>query len=508
MLASGCTDREATQTQTTTAAPTPTTTGNASAPSERPLRVSFTSSPGQFDPARMATVEAFHLAFAIYDALIWIDRELTAQPLLALSWQTSADQLAWTFDLRQDVKFHNGADLTAKDVVYTFTRLTDPSLNSSLFSILRIVQSIEAVDDYTVRFMLSAPNAEFPLLLGAPQAGIVPDQSTTADLATKPVGTGPFQFVESIPGERISMLRFADYWNAEGYTVDELEYVYLPSFSAQANALINGEVDIVPDINIQDLSKLIDHPTVDVMEVPSGRYQTIVMQATEAPFTDLHVRQALKLCADRHDLQEAVLQGHGSPGSDHPVSSVSPFWAEDLPVPERNINQARQLLTAAGYPNGLKLSLITSASRPGMVELATAFRDMARPAGIEIDVVSVPADVYWTDYGGKVPFHIGNWNSRPSIDETLTLGYYSQSQQNESRWQNARLDAIIEEARAEGDFEARKALYREAQMLIMTEGAVIIPYFRPVLMATSLAVQGFEPHPSGWLDFHEVTLNV
>lgn len=469
-----------------------------------PLRVAFTAAPDQFDPARMSTTEAYHFAYAVYDALVWIDLSLAVQPLLALSWEADRSLSSWTFTLRQGITFHNGAEMTAADVVYTFNRLIDPTFGSTLRAVLRIVEVIEALDDYTVRFRLAAPNAEFPLLLGAPQAGIVPNQSTAADLAALPVGAGPFRFVENVPGERIRMLRHADYWDAEGIALAELEFVYFTSFSEEETALRTGDVHIVPDISLQSLTMLIDDPVIHVLEATSGRYQTIVMQATEAPFDDVRVRRALKLCADRTGLQQQVLQNRGVLGSDHPVAPISPFYA-DLPLPTSNIEVARRLLADAGYPNGLTLSLITATSRPGMLELAQAFREMARPAGIDIEVIQVPADVYWTDYAGRVPFHVSNWNFRTSIDETLTIPYHSQSAQNESQWRNKDFDAIIEKARGEGDFEQRKALYAEAQRLLLDDGAVVIPYFRPVLMAIHQSVKGLEPHPSGFLDFYGVT---
>lgn len=500
---------------------TPTGTPTAPAPEETPvvqseatempsnvstpLRVAFTTAPTQFDPARMATTEAYHFAYAVYDALVWIDQSLTAQPLLALSWEADTSLSTWTFSLREGVTFHNGAEMTATDVVFTFERLTDPNFGSSLLAVLRVVEEVEALDDYTVLFHLAAPNAEFPLLLGAPQAGIVPNQSTTADLAASPVGAGPFRFAESVPGERIRMQRNADYWDAEGIALRELEFVYFTSFSAQAAALKTGDVHILPDVNLQDLDIFNDDPAIEVLEVTSGRYQTIVMQATEAPFNDARVRQALKLCADRTGLQQQVLQNRGATGGDHPVAPISPFYA-DLPLPAQNTEQARRLLADAGYPNGLTLSLITSASRPGMLELARAFREMARPVGVDIEVIQVPAEVYWTDYSGKVPFHVGNWNFRASIDETFTIAYHSQSPQNESNWRDEEFDALIEDARGEGDFEQRKALYAEAQRFLMDEGAVVIPYFRPVLMAVRHSVQDLAPHPSGFLDFYGVTL--
>lgn len=486
-----------------TPSPTPAETSVPAAVPALALRVAFTNSPGQFDPARMTTTEAYQVAFAIYDALVWVDPSLTPQPLLAQGWGLSKDRLSWIFQLRRDIKFHNGAAMTAQDVVYTFTRLLDPKLDSPFRTVLSFVKSVEAVGNYTVRFRLYTPNAELPFLLGSPQAGIVPDKMSSAELAAKPLGAGPFQFIEYVPGEQLKMVRYADYWDAAEIKVQDLYYVYLPSFSAQVAGLTAGEIDLVTDINLQDLDLLADHPEVTLVEVPSGRYQTIVMQATEAPFSDLRVRQALKYCVDRPALQQTVLQGRGKVGHDQPVAPVSPFWA-DLPIRSRNLAQARQLLAAAGYADGLQLALITSSSRPGMIELATAFRDMVRPVGIKIEVIRVPADIYWTEYSGKVPFHIGNWNFRPSIDETLTIAYHSSSQQNESKWSSPKLDDLIETARSEADLARRKALYKEAQALIMEEGAVVIPYFRPVLMAMRPTLQNFQPHPTGWLDFSGV----
>ena len=506
MLAGGCTDSGSSQ---STVVQTPLVSAQESdlvdAPIP-PLRVVFPNEPRQFDPARMTSVEAYHLAYAIYDALIWIDEELIPQPLLAASWQVTPDQLTWTFELQRDMVFHNGAEFTAKDVVYTFERLIDPNFGSTIYEVLRIIERIEAVDDYTVRFVLSAANADFPVLLAAPQAGIVPNQTSTLDLTQNPVGAGPFRFVEYIPGDRVRMQRHLGYPYADGYSIDELEYVYVQSLTAQTDALLAGDVDLIPEINPLDIPKLASDPELTILEVPSGRYQTIVMQANEAPFTDLRVRQALKHCADRPLLLEEVLQGHGETGRDHPLSSLSPFYA-DLPLPEYNIEKARRLLAEAGYPDGLSLSLVTAASRPGMVELAERFRETARPAGVLVDVIKVPADVYWSDYAGKVPFHIGSWNGRPSVDEAFTVPYHSMSKHNESKWKNLDFDTLIEAARAEADEEKRKALYERAQMILMQDGAVIIPYFRSALFAIRNTIQNFEAHPLGWIDFHEVSFN-
>lgn len=467
------------------------------------LRVALAAVPDNLDPALFTTTEAFQFGFMVYDGLLWVDHSLTPQPMLAETWTHSADLLTWTFTLRQGVTFHHGTPFTAQDVVYTFTRLLDAQTGSPLRTTLQFIDKAEALDDYTVVLRLRTPNMDLPLLLGAAQVRIVAHDYTSKQLATRPSGTGPFRVTARVGDERISFVRNPTYWDAPRPYLHEVHHLYINDGDARVQALRQGQVDLIADISDAQAASLHDQPDLQIIEQVSGAYQTIVMQATEAPFQDARVRLALKLCVDRARLQAQVLGGRGALGNDQPLAAINPFWA-DLPPRLPDIAKARRLLKAAGYPNGLQLDLVTSASRPGMVELATAFQAMAAPAGIHIQVIKVPADVYWTDYGGKTPFHIGNWNMRSSADETFMLAYHSTSTSNESKWSDPKLDVWLDAARRAADPAQRKALYTQVQQLISDEGAVIIPYFRPILTALRSKIQGFTPHPAGWLDLRDV----
>jgi peptide/nickel transport system substrate-binding protein len=464
--------------------------------------VAFPGVPKQLDPALYTVIEEQQLGFALFDALVWVDAKLEPQPLLAETWEATADLRQWTFKLREGVKFHHGTPLTAEDVVYTFTRILNPKLGSPFRSSLGFVETVVAVDPYTVRFQLRTPSAELPLLLGAPLARIVAHDYRASLLAAKPSGTGPFQFAEYTAGVGARVVRNTEYWQPDQPLLEAIEYRFLP-YTRQLDALRNAEIDVIAQLGSEDLATLASDPAITTVEVTSGAYQNIVMRATERPFTDRRVRQALKLCVDRQQLLQQVLLGKGTVGSDHPVAPISPFVAE-LATPRYDPDQARQLLSQAGYPRGLTLDLLTSTVRPGMVELALALQQMAKPAGIEIQVVRAPAQVYWSDYAGKVPFHTGNWGFRPSIDETFMAAYHSHSKGNESNWRNPALDEWIDKARGERAAARRKELYHQAQKLLMEEGAVIIPYFKPTLMALRRNVRNFTPHPAGWLDLRQV----
>lgn len=503
LMAPGCSSARTTPTATQLSTTQPTATMSAATAPAR-LRVGFSNVPKQMNPALYSVLEEFQLGFAIFDGLVWVDEDLIPQPLLAAAWETSRNFLQWTFSLQEGVTFHHGTLFTAADVVHTFTRLLDPNFGAAFRNVLRFVNHVEAVDDYTVRFILNSPNSELPLLLSSPQASIVARDYADKLMTRSPSGTGPFRFAEVIPGDRIRLVRNDTYWGTSGHYIDEVEYLY-GSYAEQLQALVHGQLDVISQLGADDISRFQDDPAVQVITAPSGAYQTVVMQMTEKPFDDPRVRKAFKYAVDHAALQATVLQDYGLVGNNHPVTPISPFW-NDLPKQTQDLAQARALLAQAGYPKGLQLDLITSTSRPGMLELALAVREMVKPAGIQIQVVRVPADVYWTEYSGKIPFHIGSWGFRPSIDETFMVAYHSTSKGNESKWSSPVLDDLIDRARGEQDEANRKALYAEAQKLIAEEGAVIIPYFRPVAIALRRNVQGFILHPAGWLDFSTVEI--
>lgn len=469
------------------------------------LRIALAVAPDQLDPALFAVIEAYPLGFAVYDALTWVDSALSPQPQLAEAWAADEGGRSWTFHLRKNVTFHHGSPLTAEDVVYTFQRLLDPDLGSVLQPILSFLDGVTAVDEHTVRFHLKTPNVDLPILLAAPQARIVAHDYDPTMLATKPSGTGPFLFTEAIANERLRFTRNPDYWDGAQIFIEELQHVYIADFAEQAAALQRGEVDLLLDIGLQGQRLLAADPAITIQATGYGRYQNIAMRVSEPPFTDQRVRQALKHCVDRARLVQDILQGHGQVGNDQPVAPIHPDWAA-LSPPAYNPTKAKQLLDEAGYVTGLQLDLITAAAAPSMIELAYALQAMVKPAGIELRVVEVKTDanVYFDEYWSRAPFYVSAWEFRPSVDETLMSGYHSQAIWNETGWSSAACDALIETARSEADPVKRKTHYAQVQALIAEEGAVIIPYFQPVITAAHQRVQGFTPHPAGWLDLRNV----
>lgn len=493
------------RTPTVVATPTRNSTGAANGDGPT-LRVAFPGPAKQLDPAFYSVIEEHQIGFALFDALVWVDHTLTPQPMLAASWEASPTLRSWTFTLREGVRFHHGTTFSAQDVIYTFERILNPDAGSPFRSALQFVEKVAALDQYTVRFDLKTPSAELPLLLGAPQARIVPHDLPSEFLTAKPSGTGPFQLISHEVGVRTRLMRNPQYWQRDQPAMEGLEFLFIP-YQEQVAALQKGQVDLLMQVGTEEVEALRAEPNLTVNSTVSGAYQTIVMRATAAPFHKPQVREAFKFCVDRNAMQARVLRRSGVAGNDHPVAPISPFWA-DLPLRPYDPAHARTLLNKSGYTKGIKIDLLTSTVRPGMEEMAHAFAEMAKPAGITMRVVRVPAQAYWSDYAGHVPFHTGNWGFRPSIDETFMVAYHSSAKGNESNWRNPALDELIDQARGERQEEQRKTLYRNAQQLLMEEGAVIIPYFKPTALAMRTALRNFTPHPAGWLDFRSVVLAV
>lgn len=462
------------------------------------LRISPPDTAVNLDPALFGSTADMFIVTAVYEGLVTTDTTDPAWPImpsLAESWTVSDDGLVWTFQLRTGVQFQHGTPFTAADAVHSIERVLDPNFPAPGKDRIRYVTKVEAVDDGTpagaVRFHLDSPVVTFLRTLADPLAGltIVPHDRSNDELAQQPSGTGPFQLTAYTPGERVSFKRHEAYWDADLPYLDELEHLYIGESAAQVAALTSGTVDVIP-LSIENIPLLESNPDVQLLSLPGGSHDLFIMHADKEPFQDLRVRQAFKLAIDRAGLQQVVLQGRGQLGNDQPIAPDNPFWA-DLPIPQQDSAKAKALLAEAGYPDGVKVTLTLAEVGPGLLTAAVAMQEMVKAAGITLEIERVPVDRYWTEYYMQTPFFVSVWGNPIDPDQMLSLAYQSDAIYNETGWKNPDLDALIQAGRVERDEAKRKEIYRQAQQLISEEGYSIIPYFRPLLLATQKSVQNF-----------------
>lgn len=461
------------------------------------LHVSFPGSPRLLDPPITGSLEEWVVTSWLYNNLTRVDHKLNVQPDLAESWTTANGGTEWTFKLVKGAKFHSGKEMTAEDVAYSINRILDPNVKSRGRSGIGPITKIDVIDPYTVKFTLSKPIAEFPANLTLPYARILP-KDTKVNLSTSADGTGPFILKEYVVGEKVIVERNPNYFRKGLPHVDAVHVQVYSDQTAELNALKEGKTDIMWQVRPEQVKLLQGVPAVRVEQIPSGSFVSIVMRSDKPPFDNPLVRKALKLTLDRKQVVEAALNGQGSIGNDQSLPPTSPIFNEAVKAPVRDIAQAKKLLAQAGHPNGLKVTLYTSDARVGMLPLALMTQQMARDAGFDINIQTVPWDVFLNTIWEKQNFYVNNWFARPTNDTSISPFFMTRDKGgslNDYFYSNPEVDKLLGAAQGELDPAKRKQLYADAQALISSDGPAIIPFFKNNISAFRLNVQGFAVDP-------------
>ena len=269
-----------------------------------------------------------------------------------------------------------------------------------------------------------------------------------------------------------------------------------PDATAESSALISGDTDLMSAAAASEFSRLSSSDGVTALRVPSGQFLNINMGCDKKPFSDVRVRQALALTVDREAMVGFVAEGYGTPGNDTPISPAYRFY-EALPLRRPQLAQAKALLAQAGFPDGIDLTLVASDTPATRTQLGIAVREMAKPAGFRIDVQTMPHATYLDQVWKKGSFYVGFYNMQATADAIFSLLYTSDAAWNETRWNFADFDKLVDEARVTADEAKRRTLYGQAQTLMHDQVPSVIPVFFDLLAAQRRYVQGYQLHPRG-----------
>ena len=463
------------------------------------LKLSVDQAVAKLNPLLIRVNPEYMVAELLYSALTRLKPDMTAEPDLAASWSSSPDLLEWTFVLRRGLTFHDGSACNANDVVATFEAILDPKTASPARQNVGPIAKVRARDNDTVVFNLSAPFADFPVTLAYTNAKIVPAaviKSGLARLDREAIGTGPFKLVSFEPERQIVVARNDAYYDKARPYLDRILIVVYPDSTAESSALISGDTDLVSTTPPTEFARLAKASGVKVLRTPSGQFCNVNFGCDQKPFNDVRVRQAFALAVDRTQMVEFVTEGYGTPGNDTPLNPAYRYYA-NLPLKKPDLVKAKSLLAAAGYPNGLDATLIASDRPPVRTQMAVALREMAKPAGIRINVETMPHATYLDQVWKKGSFYVGFYNMQATADAIFALLYTSNAAWNETRWNNPAFDKLVNEARATIDDAKRRALYTDAQKLMHEEVPSIIPVYFDLLAAQREWVQGYTLHARG-----------
>src|SRR5438067_13591259 len=331
----------------------------ALAQNEKPgglLRVSVTFGLSTINPIMHISGAEWMATKWMYNNLTRLNAKREPVPDLAESWSAADGAKVWTFKLRQGVRFHSGRELTADDVVATFTTLLDPKTASPYRGEVGPIDRVEALDTSTVRFTMKSPFSVFPAIAAVPNARIVAREGL-ADmkaLASREFGTGPFKLKEFVPGDRVVVERFGEYFRKGEPYLDGVTMRVFPDPATELTAFKSKEIDLISGLTPDLYSQVATMPGAEAPAVAGGTFAAVTLPSDKPPCNDNRVREALKLCVDRKLMLAAIHNGQGEVAVDHPVSTA---YAAHSPLPARtaDLDRARQLMKDAGLGNGVSV---------------------------------------------------------------------------------------------------------------------------------------------------------
>lgn len=463
------------------------------------LRVSVNVTPAKLNPMLVRTNPEYMIAEMLYSGLTTLGHDMSAQPDLATEWSANADASEWTFKLRDNAVFSNGAPVTADDVVASFNKLLDPETAAPGRRNLGPIKNIAAKDASTIVFATDGSFADLPVALTYPTAKILPASIIADgfdDLARTPVGSGPFKLVEFNADQNAVLEGREDYFIPGQPYLDRVEVITFPDAAGSTAALLAGEVDMMLDVQPTDFARIAASSGIDGLRTPSGRFLDVVMDNQVKPWNDPRVRQALALSVDREAMVELVAEGYGTPGNDSPVNSAYRYYS-GAELKKYDPKAAKALLAEAGYPDGLDLELIAS-EKPGYRSaMAVVLREMAGPAGFRISVKTMDHPTYLDQVWKKGPFYVGFYNMQPTEGTIFNLLFTSGASWNETKWNNTAFDKLVGDADRTVDAAARAPLYADAQKMMREEVPALVPCFFDLLGAKAKYVENYEQHPRG-----------
>ncbi|AMM13210.1 MAG: ABC transporter substrate-binding protein [Pseudomonadota bacterium] len=490
----------------------------AQAPAGKPgatIRVAHLTPSGQVDPLTVTDPAGLALINQTGEFLIDDDGQaLVLRPSLALSWKPNAKGDVWTFKLRPNVKFHDGQPMTAKDVAATFNRLADPGSGSAALSVLKGVLSkgsVKATDDMTVEFHLDAPNGNFPYYVSSDtyNAVILPANFSGTYEKSFP-GTGPFKFESYTPKVGASFVRNPDYWGEKALP-ERIKFSFYADEQSELLALQGRQADVMGDFTVQGGLSMMTNPEFKVLGVKSSAHRQMHMRTDTGPFKDKRVRQALALAVNREVIVKGLFKGHAALGNDSPFSPVFP--SSDLSVPQRKMDlaKAKQLLAAAGVPNGFDVTLTTEKYME-IPDLAVVIQNAAKAIGIKITLKVESQELYYGagTYGKSdwldSPLGITDYGHRGVPNVFLNAPLTSEGTWNAAHFKNPQYDKLVADFVAALDVASQKKLSGQIQTLLLDETPVVIPYFYDQLIVTRANVKGVRFNAISQLYFERATI--
>jgi peptide/nickel transport system substrate-binding protein len=462
------------------------------------LKMAYSVDPEGLDPHRTAAASTFSVTNNIYDTLVGVTSDWKITPRLADTWKVSDDGMQITFNLKKGVLFHNGRELKASDVVFSFNRLKDAE-SPRARDYANIVK-IEAPDDYTVKFTTEKLDVELIKSFAYPWAAVVP-QEAAASLKTQPVGTGAFKLKEWVPQQHIILERNDKYYG-EKAKLETVKLVLIPDATSMMAGLQVGDYDIIP-LTGDQVKMLEGKNEYKILSQPMNAVQIMALNTDNKILANEKVRQAIAMAINKDEVIEASMFGYGDKIGSH-LPPTSPDYFDTNSIMPYNPEKAKQLLAEAGYPNGFEIKMALPKNYQLHVDAGQVIADQLSKIGIKVNIELIEwgkwvSDVYTNkNYETTVVGHTGR------LDSYAFLSRYKSASKDYISLKTGEVDDLLNNALKELDAEKRKEIFKEIQVILANKLPAVYLQTPRTMLGMGSNVEGMEIFPIDIYDFKGV----
>jgi peptide/nickel transport system substrate-binding protein len=477
------------------------------------------------DPHTFSWVERSNTVRQVCDYLTVTGTDNITRPSLCEKWEVSPDLKTWTLRLRKTVKWHNGRQLTADDVVWNIKRVLDPKTGSSVLGLMKAfildefetgekddkgnpkkssrlwdANAVQKVDDFTVRLNGKTPQIAVPEWLFH-YPFLILDPAENGEFKVGSNGTGAFQLVENQIERKQVLKARKDYWGGGPY-LDTLEFIDLgDDAAAEIAALAGKQVDGLYRAQITQLDAIRKLGHLQLYQVTTAQTGVARVHPVK-PFDDKRVRQALRYAIDCNAVLQLAHKGLGSVGEHHHVSPIHPEYAK-LPPFQRDVAKAKKLLADAGYPNGIDAEIACKPDPAWELLAVQAMVEQWKDAGIRVKINVMPSTQFW-EVWTKVPFGFTGWTHRPLGTMVLGLAYRTGVPWNEAKYSNEAFDSLLTQAEGTLDVGKRREIMAKLEAILQDDGPIVQPLWQSWTTFMDKRVQGFKMHPTLYIFGHQL----
>lgn len=483
------------------------------------IRVGYTQDASTLDPANHRSRISEGIIRNMYDGILARDDQMRVWPELAESFE-QIDDVTYEARLRQGVLFHDGTEMTAEDVKFTFDRLTKEGAmggeTSPRQSLLGPLEDTTVVGPYTVRFTLANPWPVFPRMLPFQEmvSKAFVEKVGTEGLATQVNGNGPFKLVEWRQGDSIIMERFDDYYGgADGIPpvqaarVNRVIFKIIPESASRVAALLAGEVDLINELPVHSMARVENNPDTKVLKTLGTRSFFILLNTTQPPFDNVLVRKAANHAVDKQVIIDRIMDGLAVPING--ILSPQSFGHNpDLPAYDHDPEMAQQLLAEAGHADGVDVVLDAETE---FKDLAEAIAASMNSSGFRVKVQLWERNALRANWDPKKPkerdMYFSSWGSGALDPAGIFMPVLrTDARGNRSGYSNAEVDRLLDGANAEADQDVRSQMYQDAQVIVNDEAPLVFLWIPQDIYGASARLQGWQPSGRGIIKLHDAYL--